>query len=441
MMEFIITGGKPLYGSIRLGGAKNSSFKLMIASLLCQGESRLLNLPHISDVEVTKAIITDLGGSVRSAGERTFFIDTKKFISQKVSSKYGSISRASAMFLPVLLARFGRAEVPLPGGDKIGSRPLNWHLTGLEQMGAVITQQKGMMVAEAKVLKGISYRFPKNTHTGTETLILAAVLARGKTVLENAALEPEVDDLMDYLNKMGAKIRRREGRVIEVFGVKRLTPAIHQIMPDRNEAVSYACAAIATKGDIIVENARKDDIETFLEKLEEAGGGYEVGNYGVRFYYRGKLKATDVITRPHPGFMSDWQPLWAVMLTQATGTSVIHEAVHSYRFHYVSDLVRMGAKIKTYQPAVGDEKRFYNFDFQPGEAEASHAIKISGPTDLVGGEFKVHDLRAGATLVLAGLVAKGTSRLMAMEQIDRGYEDLDGRLRSMGAEIRRKTSR
>jgi UDP-N-acetylglucosamine 1-carboxyvinyltransferase len=437
MSSFLIEGGRPLYGSVRLGGAKNASFKLMIASLLGDGETRLLNFSRISEVQTTANIINCLNGKTTNRGERTMFIDPQPMDRHVIPEKYGPVSRTSPMFIPVLLHKFGRADVPQPGGDKIGARPLDRHWQGLIQMGAKVSQTHNRIIASATKLKGTEYTFAKNTHTGTETLIMAAVKAKGLTVLKNAALEPEVDDLITLLNSMGGRIRRRYHRIIEIEGVDNLRPTIHRIMPDRNEAVSYACAAIATKGDIIVENARREDLEAFLTKLEEVGGGYEIGPYGIRFYYKGSLRSADVITEPHPGFMTDWQPLWAVLLTQAKGSSIIHEAIYPERFQYVSHLIDMGADIKMFNPKLSEPEKFYNFDLKDDKADNLHAISITGSTPLKPGEFEVKDLRHGATLVIAGIIAKGKTLLHYVEQIDRGYEEFDTRLRSMGVKITR----
>ncbi|HAU99175.1 MAG: UDP-N-acetylglucosamine 1-carboxyvinyltransferase [Microgenomates group bacterium GW2011_GWF2_45_18] len=436
METFIIHGGKPLFGSVRLGGAKNASFKLMIASLLTKGVTRLLNFSHINEVQITKDIIEDLGGTTKNAGERTMFIHADGLSSYKIPEKYGSGSRASTMFLAPLLVRFQHAEVPLPGGDAIGKRPIDRHLLGLEALGAKIVQKGSTLYAslDKKGFKGTTFRFDKKSHTGTETLLIAAATASGKTILENAGLEPEIDDLIQFLNEMGAHIRRRENAIIEIDGVKELHPTIYKVMPDRNEAVSYACAAIASKGDIIVQNARKENLEAFLDKLDEMGAGYEVGSYGIRFYHKGEMRAVDVTTTPHPGFMTDWQPLWSVLLTQAVGVSVIHETVSESRFQYVPDLQTMGAKIELFNPEVARPEKVYQF-IVPQSDPHFHAVRIFGKSQFKGGEFTVHDLRAGATLVLAGLVSKKPTVLHNVEQIDRGYEQLDTRLRSMGAEI------
>lgn len=437
MSTFLVTGGTPLYGSVRIGGAKNASYKLMIASLLADTESRLLNFSHISDVEAVKKIITDLGGVVTAKGERALFINPSSLKSSTIDEGIGAQGRFSTMFIGPLVARFKKAIVPAPGGDKIGKRPLERHFDGLKQLGIQIEEKNGMYYCEATELNGTTYRFEKNTHTGTETLIMAAVLAKGTTILENAAEEPEIDDLIAFLNAMGAHVRRRAHRVIEIHGVNQLQGAIHKIMPDRNEAVSYACAAIATKGDVIIENAREQDLKAFLEKLEEIGAGYEVGQYGIRFYYHKPLIAADIVTEIEPGFMTDWQPLWATLATQCKGKSVIHETIMQNRFQYVTELVAMGAKIKKYNPDVAHPEKIYNFNLKDDRPEYFHAIEISGPTQLKAGEFTVYDLRHGATLILAAMVAQGTSTIHGIELVDRGYEQLEKRLTSMGANIQR----
>ncbi len=437
MMSLQVTGGTPLHGSVRIGGAKNASFKLMIAALLGDTESRLLNFSHISDVSLVSNIIEYLGGTVTHAGERALFIDPTHLNSAIINPEHGEQGRFSTMFIPALLAKFGRAEVPTPGGDKIGVRPLDRHFDGLEAMGVVITHKDGMFIAEAKELHGAKYRFSKNTHTGTETLIMAAVKAKGTTVLENAAVEPEIDDLITFLNSMGAKIKRTKPRTIEIFGVPSLHGAIHKLLPDRNEAVSYACAALVTKGDVVIENAIPQHLTSFLEKLDVIGAGYEIGSYGIRFYYKGPLRATDVTTAIEPGFMTDWQPLWGTVLTQCEGISTIHETIHPYRFHYVDALQAMGAQIEKFNPKVSNPESVYNFDLANDQPEHYHAIRVKGSTQLRSGTFTVKDLRHGATLICAAMAAQGTSTITGIEHIDRGYEALDDRLRSMGAAIER----
>ncbi len=439
MPVYVVEGGAPLHGSVRLGGAKNVSYKLMIAALLGSLESRILNFSQISDVDLVKSAINDLGAKCYDAGERTMFIDPEGLKESTVPAKYGHGSRASTMFIPPLLKRFGRAVVPMPGGDKIGRRPIDRHLMALEAMGVRFNQTATTLEAFAEGgLKGARIKFAKNTHTGTETVLLAAAVARGQSILENAAEEPEVDDLIAFLNAMGARIRRRAHRVIEVEGVDQLGGAIHKIMPDQNEAVSYAVAAVVTKGDIIVENANHRHMQAFLEKLEEIGGGFEVGDYGIRFFYQGPLRATDVETDVHPGFKTDWQPLWAVLLTQADGESVIHETVSTNRFQYAEALRKMGVTVELYNPEVKNFDKVYNFNAQDDRADYRHAIKITGPCRLRPIEYTVPDLRAGATIMLAALIADGTSRINDLERhVERGYEAITDRLNGMGAKITR----
>lgn len=437
MATFVITGGTPLHGSVRVGGAKNASYKLMIASLLADSESRLLNFSHISDVETVAEIIQYLGGFVNRAGERALFIDPTKLSHFEIKSEHGAQGRFSTMFIPALLHKFGRAVVPAPGGDKIGKRSLDWHWDGLKALGADVVEENGMYVARCEKLHGTRYRFHKNTHTGTETLLMAAVKAEGVTILENAAEEPEIDDLIAFLNSMGGKIARTAERTIEIVGVEKLQGAIHKVMSDSNEAVSYACAAFATKGDIIIENATPGHLTAFTTVLDEIGGGYEVGNYGMRFFYKQPLVATQVTTEIHPGFKTDWQPLLATVLTQCSGKSSIHETIMAKRFQYVTELRKMGAHIEFFNPVIEHPEVYYNFDTSEDSPELFHAISISGPTALQAGEFQVVDLRHGATLIVAAMAAQGTSRISGIEQVDRGYENLDGRLRSMGARIER----
>ncbi len=434
---FKVVGGTPLHGSVRIGGAKNASYKILIASLLCKSESRLLNFSHISDVYAVRNIINYLGGEVTQAGERALFVRPENLSSHKIDPDHGEQGRFSTMFIPILVHRLGKAVVPAPGGDKIGKRPLDRHFDGLKALGIDVRYKDGLFHAEADVIKGTTYRFAKNTHTGTETMIMAAVLAEGKTVLENAAAEHEVDDLIAFLNKCGAKIVRTAPRTITIEGVDSLHGAIHKILPDHNEAVSYACAALATKGDVIIENADPNDMRAFLDVLEAMEAGYEIGDYGIRFYYDGPLQAIDITTAVAPGFKTDWQPLWSTLMTQAEGTSHLHETIMSNRFHYVDDLREMGAKIELYQPEVEDPSKTYNFYLEDDKPDAKHAIAIHGPTPLKAGSFEVQDLRHGATLITAALAAEGTSYISGAAHVDRGYENLAGRLTSMGADISR----
>lgn len=436
MSNFKISGGRPLYGSVRVGGAKNASYKLMIGSLLADTPSRLLNFSHISDVDTVAKIILSLGAKAEVVGERAYMIDPRSLAQFEIEKKYGELSRASTLFIPALLVKFGKAVVPFPGGDKIGTRPLDRHFDGLKALGADVLQQGENIVVTAQKLHGNHYTFAKNSHTGTEMMIMAAVRAEGKTILQNAAEETEIDDLITFLNSMGGKIQRKPGRVIEIEGARQLHGSIHKIMSDQNQVVSFACAALATKGDVIVENALAKDLEIFIEKLSEAGAGYEIGDFGIRFFYKGSLKATQVTTGIHPGFKTDWQPLWVTMMTQAIGESILHETIYENRFGYVDSLIQMGARIELFNPSVENPDAVYNFNLSEEKPGALHAAKITGPQTLHGGEFEVKDLRHGATLMIAGMIAEGDTILHdPKEHISRGYEQLDTILCAMGANI------
>ncbi len=444
MAKFIIEGGTPLKGKVKIGGAKNSGFKLMIAALLSEEPTTLRNISNIRDVAVMKEIIEALGGRVEVDGDHSLRVSPRGLNKYQVPTDLAGKSRASSMLMGPLLARFGKAVVPLPGGDKIGARPLDRHLTGVEAMGAAFEQLNNQLIVKSySGLIGTDYSFGKNTHTGTETLIIASVLAQGKTVLKNAAAEPEVDDLINMLNSMGARIRRVGPRIIEIEGVSSLHGTHYTVMPDRNEAVTFACAALATGGELTIENVRLPDLAAYLEKLSEIGAGYEMikgesfVNENLKVFAKKELKSADVVTGPHPGFMTDWQAVWTTLVTQAAGESIVHETVFENRFNYVPQLVKMGAKIKLFNPSVERPEMFYNFNWQDNKPDYFHAAKIAGPTPLRATEVVVADIRAGATLTIAALLAKGISVLHDIEHIERGYEDFEKRLTALGAKIKK----
>ncbi|MCL5411631.1 MAG: UDP-N-acetylglucosamine 1-carboxyvinyltransferase [Patescibacteria group bacterium] len=444
MSKFTIEGGTPLKGKVKVGGAKNSGFKLMIAALLSDEPTTLHNISDIRDVAVMREIIENLGGKVLVNGDHALRVEPKRITKFEVPTELANKSRASSMLMGPLLARFGKAILPLPGGDKIGARPLDRHLTGIEQMGASFDQVRNVLTVKASSgLAGSSYSFVKNTHTGTDTLILAAVLAEGMTVLKNAAAEPEVEDLINLLNLMGAKIKRTAPRTIEIQGVNRLHGIDYTVMPDRNEAGTFACMALATKGDIVIENVRSYDLTAFLKKLDEIGAKYEIidtdsfVNENLRVYYGGSLKAANVVTNPHPGFMTDWQAVWTTLMTQAEGESIIHETIFENRFNYIPFLVEMGAKIELFNPKVDEPEGFYNFNWEDNKPEYFHAAKVIGSSVLSAIKSTVPDIRAGATLTIAALSAEGTSTIDGIEHIERGYEDFEKRLASLGAKIRK----
>ncbi|MEX0621736.1 MAG: UDP-N-acetylglucosamine 1-carboxyvinyltransferase [Candidatus Woykebacteria bacterium] len=437
MAKYVIEGGVPLRGSVRIPGAKNAGFKQMIASLLTDDRSTITNIPYIRDVVAVKKIIEALGAKVE------FSDDTMEISggvsTDKVPEELGIKSRASFMYLPVLLHRFKRGTVSLPAGDQIGQRPINWFLDGLRSMGVEIDIEGDIIRASSpNGLKGTEYSFPKNSHTGTEGLILAAVLADGETRIENAAAEPEVDDLTTFLNQMGAKIKRSAERTIEIEGVSSLKGAVHKVMPDRNEVVTFGCMALGTGGEIEIENANPIDVQTFLDKVKETGGSVETSQNKIKIVHSGKLDSTNVATAPHPGFMTDWQSLWAALMTQANGESIVHETIFENRFGYVENLKKMGAKIELFAPQIKNPEEFYNFGSNDRESKQPHAVRISGHTLLQGKKLEVTDIRSGATLVLAALMAQGKSEIIGIEHIERGYENLEGRLEQLGARITRQ---
>ena len=434
MTDFHITGGTPLKGAVRLGGAKNASFKLLIAAACGEGESRLLNMSKIGDVEVTYKTLEAIGVKVSRPGDNTVYVVGDTLSTHVIPKFTGEKTRAATLFAGLLLNKKKKAIIPLPGGCALGDRPIERHLDGFTAMGANVNLTEiGIEMTAPNGLHGATYRFPKKSHTGTEALIIAAVLADGKTVLENAGLEPEIDDMISFFNKMGAKIKR-VGETIEIVGVNKLYGATHYVMPDRNEAVSYACMAIATKGDIIVEGAKVDHLGAFLAKLKEVGGRYENSEYGIRFWYDKPLMAADIVTSAEPGFMTDWQPLWTTMMTQATGVSNVVEAVTQHRLAFTEQLVEMGARIEYFDPNPSDPADFYQFNY-PEKVSYPHAARITGPSLFVGRELTVPDLRGGATLVMAAIMAEGESVIHNVELIDRGYEKFDERLSQLSANI------
>jgi UDP-N-acetylglucosamine 1-carboxyvinyltransferase len=394
------------------------------------------NVPLISSVLGTIKIIEPLGVKVHRY-DHQMTISGKHTHSHTVPLELGGYYRTATMVVGPLLARYKKAVVPNPGGCRLGKRPIDWHMQALEKMGASVTYRDGYFYAETKQLHGATIRFDKNTHTGTETIILAAVLAQGKTVIENAAAEPEVDDLIAMLNQMGAHITRQK-RTITIEGVPKLHGVSYTVMPDRNEVVTFAIAAIATKGDITVTGGDRADLLAFLQALDEVGAGWEaIDQKTTRFYWRQPLKNMSIVTGPYPAFMTDWQQPWAVLATQSAGVSTIHETVFESRFSYVSELKKMGAKIEFYEPHVENPETFYNFNWADRISGFNQGIKIYGPTPLHEAVMEMTDIRAGATLLVAALVANGTSVLSEVDHMDRGYEQLDGRLRTLGAKITR----
>lgn len=446
MQKFVVTGGNKLSGSVSVSGAKNVALKTLIAACLTDEEITIKNVPLISDVYTMLDIIKELGGKV-DITDNTVKIKIKKIINDKLSLETAARIRTSFMFIVPLIMRGHNAVIPNPGGCRLGARPVDRLISGLNKMGANIKYNhkdgyfysKITQQANNSPLNGTDYFFEKNTHTGTETLLLAAVLAEGKTTLKNAAEEPEIDELIDFLNKMGADIRRTGKRIIEIKGVKKLHGTEYTIGPDRNEIVTFACAAIITRGDILVKGAKKEYIYDFLDKLTKAGGGIEERNDGIRFYYKEPLKAVNIATRQYPGFMTDWQAPWGVIMTQAKGECTIHETVFENKLGYIEELQKMGAKAKLFNPTIMHPEKVYNFNLDDDKTNYFHAVKLKGPTTLHNAIITMRDIRAGAAVLLAALAATGTSTIYDIDKLDRGYENLENRLKKIGADIIRIT--
>jgi UDP-N-acetylglucosamine 1-carboxyvinyltransferase len=432
--SFVITGGNKLHGSIRVSGAKNAASKMMVASLLTDERVTLLNFPAIGEMDIVGELCAAVGSKLtHSSGKLS--IHTPVIKAHAVLS-LSRRNRIPILTLGPLLARCGKAEVPILGGDKIGPRPVGLHFDALEAMGANITVTETSYRAEApNGLHGAKISFPFPSVGATENTILAAVLAKGKTLICNAAVEPEIIDLIKMLQKMGAIIGLGANRTIEIEGVERLRGTVHSVIPDRIEAASFACLAAATDGKIFVEDARQEDLITFLNAFRRIGGGYEVADNGISFFRERPLTGIEFETDTHPGFMTDWQQPFVALLTQARGVSVVHETIYEDRFAYVRDLNAMGANIKVFSKCLGEVTCRFN-----GRG-CEHSAIISGPTPLVGGKSVARDLRAGVVQIIAALIAKGTSTIGGVHEIDRGYADIDGRLRKLGADIKRVDSK
>jgi UDP-N-acetylglucosamine 1-carboxyvinyltransferase len=420
MDKFRIAGGNPLKGRIAISGAKNSALPCMAAALLTAETVTLHNVPYVRDLITMRRLLEDVGATVLTPELHTHKITAAHVELFEAPYELVKTMRASVLALGPLLARFGQARVSLPGGCAIGTRPIDLHLKAFEQLGATVSLESGDVVARAPEdgrLIGAEISFEKVTVTGTENVMMAAALADGKTVIHNAAQEPEIPDLAELLNKMGARIRGAGSETITIEGVKELTKAEHTIIPDRIETGTFIVAAAITKGDLEIAGCRPEHLKAVIEKLRETGVEIEEVNQStlhVRCCPKG-LKASDVTTEPHPKFPTDMQAQYMVLMTQAEGTSTIVETIFENRFMHASELCRMGAEI---------------------HVSGSHATVV-GPTKLMGARVQASDLRASASLVLAGLAAEGETMIDRVYHIDRGYETIVRRLRSISANIER----
>jgi UDP-N-acetylglucosamine 1-carboxyvinyltransferase len=419
MDKFVIRGGNPLVGTVRISGAKNSALPCMAAAILTEDEVTLENIPQVRDIETERRLLASMGAEVElgygRAQHRTT-ICCRTLSDPEAKYEIVKTMRASSLVLGPLIARTGMARVAMPGGCAIGGRPIDLHIRGLEKMGAVITQEHGYLQARADRLRGAHLVFDRITVTGTEDLLMAAVLAEGETVMENCAREPEVADLAALLTAMGAKIEGACSSTIRVQGVDKLHGARYRINPDRIEAGTFLIAGAITRGDLIVANCNPAHLSAVIAKLEEAGVRVDIlGPDTVRVRADGALRATDISTEEYPGFPTDMQAQYMALATQSEGVSAVKENIFENRFMHVQELVRMGANIKV---------------------DGSMAT-VRGPARLSAAAVMCSDLRASASLVLAALVADGESILDRVYHMDRGYERIEEKLRGVGAQIRR----
>ncbi|MBR2338225.1 MAG: UDP-N-acetylglucosamine 1-carboxyvinyltransferase [Clostridia bacterium] len=418
MDKYIIRGENRLHGTVDISGAKNAVVAILPATVLAGDVCRIENIPNIADVNTALEILAELGCGVRRIDRHTVEIDSTTIVTQTVSHDLAKKMRASYYFIGALLGRFGRARVPMPGGCYFGVRPIDQHLKGFACLGATVSPMKdGMIDAHADKMVGSSVYLDMVSVGATVNIMLAAVYAEGLTVIENAAKEPHIVDLANFLNSMGADIRGAGTDVIKIRGVSRLYGTTYSIIPDQIEAGTYMAAAVATHGDVTVRNVIPKHLESITAKLQEMGATIEEFDEEIRVSCPDKTRHCNVKTMPHPGFPTDMQPQIAVLLTMAEGTSIINEGVWENRFRYVDELRRMGAEI---------------------QVDGKLAV-VQGDSQLTGAPVKAMDLRAGAAMVLAALAAKGVTEIEEIQFIERGYEDLVEKLRGLGADIRRVT--
>ena len=413
--KFVINGGKPLKGEVRISGAKNAAVAILPAVLLSDEPCVIENLPNISDVATILKAMQALGAQIKPINKSTVEIDPRHVNSFVVSKKMAEGMRASSYFLGALLGRMNRARVAPPGGCNFGVRPIDQHIKGFEALGAKMTIENGMVEAKAKKLTGCSVYLDVVSVGATINIMLAAAKAAGLTVIENAAREPHIVDLANFLNSMGANIMGAGTGVIKIHGVRRLSGTSYSISPDQIEAGTYMAAAVAAKGDILVTNVTPKHLESIIAKLAEAGAKITEYDEAVRVQMSGRPRKCNVKTMPHPGFPTDMQPQMATVLSIADGTSIVTEGVWDSRFRYVDQLTLMGADI---------------------QVDGKMAV-ITGVKSLNAAPVRAVDLRAGAAMIIAGLAADGTTEIEEIDHIDRGYEDVVEKFSALGADIKR----
>ncbi|MDD3887200.1 MAG: UDP-N-acetylglucosamine 1-carboxyvinyltransferase [Patescibacteria group bacterium] len=419
MSKFIITGPNKLSGEISVAGAKNSALKAIAATVLTDQEVILKNIPSIEDVHVMFEILKDLGGQVEKVSEHEYKVKVSEIKKTELDKNLVAKLRASIMFLAPLLTRVSEVKFPFPGGDIIGKRPIDIYLDGLDQFGVEIKYERDYyhLKKTSEKLKATKFVFPIISHTVTESLIMAAVLAEGKTTLVNTACEPEVTNLVEFLNSLGAKITGAGTPNIEIEGVSKLSGGEFTAIPDRIETGTFAILGALTGGDLKITNCNPSHLETFWKILEKIGVNFEIGKDTVKINPSNDLKAHEVRTHEYPGFATDLQAPATILLTQAKGLSMVYETIYEGRLFYTDMLNKMGANIIMCDP---------------------HRIVIQGPTKFYGAKLESPDIRAGIALVIAALIADGKSEIDNIYQVDRGYEKIEERLKTLGAKIERQ---
>jgi UDP-N-acetylglucosamine 1-carboxyvinyltransferase len=416
MSKFVIRGGKPLKGKIRAGGMKNAATPIIAATLLTSEECVIDNVPRISDVERMLEILKSLGARAEWTGEHEVTVSAKDADIKSLDKKIVKSMRSSILFLGPLLARFKRVQIPEPGGCIIGNRPPDTHFYALEKIGAKVTRENGYYNLETDGLTGSVVILPEFSVTATENLLMAASLAKGTTEVRLAAAEPHVQDLIKFLSSMGAKISGAGTHNLIIDGVEKLHGARHTLIPDQIEIGTLAVAAAVSRGEVVIENVIPEYLDIILLKLKEAGVIFEVGKDFLKIRPSADLRAFRLQTLPYPGFPTDLQAPFGVLATQCNGTTLIQDPMFEGRMGYIGELVKMGANAIVADP---------------------HRVVINGPTPLYGQDIKSFDLRAGATLIIAGLIASGETIINEAEVVDRGYEAIEKRLAALGADIER----